>query len=132
MDLCYEQVGNQVAVTAHGTPNEIAGLVAALQDRQKRDAYALIREPYQRHYSMGKKGIARKEVKPCPNWSADPMADDQGDHAWRRFELHFTAGPERDELYQLLDRLHLSRRELALIALGLRVRPGFSLDDFGT
>lgn len=50
---------------------------------------------------------------------------------WFRFEL-CVAGAEREELYWLLDRLHLSRRELALIVMGLRVRPGFSLADFGT
>lgn len=51
---------------------------------------------------------------------------------WRRFELCFTPGPTQDALYQLLDRLDLSRRELALIVLGLRVRPGFDLQDFDT
>lgn len=28
---------------------------------------------------------------------------------WRRFELRFPAGPEKYELYALLDRLNLSR-----------------------
>lgn len=73
-----------------------------------------------------------QEINPCPNWSTEPVEEDQGNRSWRRFELHFTAGPERDELYRLLDRLRLSRRELALIVLGLRVRPGFSLGDFDT
>ena len=51
-------------------------------------------------------------------------------YEWRRFELCFS-GPEKDELYALLDRLNLSRRELALIVMGLRVRPEFELKDFG-
>lgn len=51
---------------------------------------------------------------------------------WRRFELRFPAGPEKYELYALLDRLNLSRYELALIVMGLRVRHGFKLSDFGT
>lgn len=51
---------------------------------------------------------------------------------WRRFELRFPAGPEKYELYALLDRLKLSRHELALIVMGLRVRHGFKLSDFGT
>ena len=51
---------------------------------------------------------------------------------WRRFELRFPAGPEKYELYALLDRLKLSRHELALIVMGLRVRHGFKLADFAT
>lgn len=53
-------------------------------------------------------------------------------YGWRRYELCFPDGPEKDELYALLDRLNLSRRELALIVLGLRVHPGFELKDFGS
>lgn len=52
-------------------------------------------------------------------------------YGWRRFDLCFPAGSERDELYALLDRLNIGRRELALIVLGLRVHPGFKLKDFG-
>ena len=52
---------------------------------------------------------------------------------WRRFELCFdNRSAEKDELYRLLDRLGLTRRELALIVLGLRARPGFGLKDFDT
>lgn len=70
------------------------------------------------------------EIAPHINGrSTLPVEDDP---QWKRFELHFEAGPERDELYRLLDRLHLSRYELALIVLGLRARPGFSLADFDT
>ena len=70
------------------------------------------------------------EVAPHINGrSTLPVEDDP---QWLRFELHFEVGPERQELYRLLDRLHLSRRELALIVLGLRARPGFSLADFDT
>lgn len=55
---------------------------------------------------------------------------------WRRFEL-CVERKEKEELYALLDRPHLTRRELArrelaLIVLGLRARPGFELKDFGT
>ena len=119
----------EAIIVTSTSAKEIAALVLAVQERRRAEEYMLVRK---RCYSVAEKNIARKEVKPCPNRSADPVEDDQGDRAWRRFELHFTAGPERDELYQLLDRLHLSRRELALIVLGLRVRPGFSLDDFDT
>ena len=76
---------------------------------------------------------AEDVAAPCKGWTATPVAtEEQGDRGWRRFDLHLKAGPVRDELYQLLDRLHLTRRELALIVLGLRVRPGFSLADFDT
>ena len=53
------------------------------------------------------------------------------ERVWRGFEL-CVDGPEKEELYRLLDRLHLTRRELALIVMGLRVRPGFYLADFDT
>lgn len=122
---------NAIIVT-NTSAKEIAALVLAVQERRGTEDYALVRKPYQRGYSVAEKSIARKEVNPCPNWSAEPVEEDQGNRSWHRFELHFTAGPERDELYRLLDRLRLSRRELALIVLGLRVRPGFSLGDFDT
>lgn len=65
--------------------------------------------------------------------SAQPVPPErQGDREWLRFDLYFEPGPEQDELYQLLDRLRLTRRELALIVLGLRARPGFALADFDT
>lgn len=52
---------------------------------------------------------------------------------WRRFELCFAEDSrENKELNQLLARLKLTRHELALIVLGLRVRSGFSLEDFDT
>ena len=57
---------------------------------------------------------------------------DTNDRQWLRFELCFEDGPEKQELYQLLDRVKLSGRELALIVMGLRVRPGFELKDFDT
>lgn len=66
----------------------------------------------------------------APHIAGRSTAPVEDDPQWLRFELHFEAGPERDELYQLLDRLHLSRHELAIIVLGLRARPGFSLADF--
>ncbi len=59
-----------------------------------------------------------------------PDNGENSDRIWRRMDMCFD-GPEKAELYALLDRLHLSRRELALIVLGLRVQPGFSLKDFG-
>mgnify|MGYP002520825953 FL=1 len=61
----------------------------------------------------------------------DQVEIPQKEREWRRFEL-CCDGAERAELYALLDRLHLTRRELALIVSGLRVRPEFSLEDFGT
>lgn len=60
------------------------------------------------------------------------MNCDDLNREWRRFDLKFPAGPEKYELYALLDRLKLSRYELALIVMGLRVRHGFKLKDFDT
>ena len=65
-----------------------------------------------------------------PKGKTAPDERDQ-ERLWLRFEL-CVDGPEKEELYQLLDRLHLTRRELALIVTGLRVRPGFCLADFDT
>lgn len=53
----------------------------------------------------------------------------EAERQWRRFEL-CCDGAEKEELYALLDRLHLTRRELALIVSGLRIRPGYTLKDF--
>lgn len=61
-----------------------------------------------------------------------PRAQDQGRYMWRRFELAIEDPAQISELETLLDKLRLTRRELALIVLGLRVRPGFSLQDFDT
>lgn len=63
------------------------------------------------------------ETTHCPEGKPEPM--------WRRFEL-CVKGAEKEELYALLDRLNLTRHELALIVMGLRARPGFSLADFDT
>lgn len=51
---------------------------------------------------------------------------------WRRFELTTSDPGQIRELEQLLTRLNLTRAELALIVLSLRVRPGFELRDFDT
>ena len=50
---------------------------------------------------------------------------------WRRFELQYDENsPECQELYRLLDALHLSPYQLALIVEGLRLRHGVTLADF--
>lgn len=51
---------------------------------------------------------------------------------WRRFALTETGKANEAELNSLLDGLNLTRHQLALIVLSLRVRPGFSLQDFDT
>lgn len=68
--------------------------------------------------------IRRKAKKAAPQ-------ERPKERTWLRFEL-CVDGEEKDELYALLDRLHLTRRELALIVIGLRARPGFELKDFDT
>lgn len=68
--------------------------------------------------------IMKDEKRPAPR-------EENEERIWLRFEL-CAEGEEKQELYDLLDRLRLSRRELAVIVKGLRVRPGFELKDFDT
>lgn len=51
---------------------------------------------------------------------------------WRRFEDVAPNDAQRQELQTLLEEKGLSRHDLALILLSLRVRPEFSLEDFDT
>lgn len=92
-------------ITIGGTPKEVAALTAELKGRQP--------------------GADRTEDI-APHY--DPATRDD---TWRRFEL---IAPEeiKDEFYEILERLRPSRRELAVLVSSLRVRPGFSLSDFGT
>ena len=66
-----------------------------------------------------------------PDGSASHYDPATRDDTWLRFEL---IAPEeiKDEFYETLERLNPSRRELAILVSSLRVRPGFSLADFGT
>lgn len=50
----------------------------------------------------------------------------------RRFEAVTSDPVLLRELYAVLYKANLSRRELAVISMYLRVRPGFSLADFDT
>lgn len=50
---------------------------------------------------------------------------------WRRFELLTEGEAERERLERVLRESNLSRRDLAIILLGLRVRPEFGKEDFG-
>lgn len=92
-------------ITINGTPKEVAALTAELKGRQL--------------------GADQPE---CNAAHFDPATRDD---SWRRFEL---IAPEeiKDEFYEILERLRPSRRELAVLVSSLRVRPGFSLSDFGT
>lgn len=56
---------------------------------------------------------------------------DKPDRVWRRFELIVQNNEEKEELERVLDEKHLSRKELAIILFSLRVRLGFSREDFG-
>ena len=56
---------------------------------------------------------------------------DKPERVWRRFELIVQNNEEKEELERVLDEKHLSRTELAIILFSLRVRPGFSREDFG-
>lgn len=51
---------------------------------------------------------------------------------FRRFELIEKDPTRLNELEAILNRAELSRYELALIVIALRVRPEYCLDDFRT
>lgn len=50
---------------------------------------------------------------------------------WRRFELLTESEAERERLERVLEERKLSRRDLAIILFGLRVRPEFGKEHFG-
>lgn len=50
---------------------------------------------------------------------------------WFRFELLTESEAERERLERILKKHKLSRRELAIILFGLRVRPEFGKEHFG-
>lgn len=72
-----------------------------------------------------------KAVGTAADDAPSPAAEPQ--YMWRRFDLT-TSDPNRiAELEATLDRhKDLTRRDLAVIVMGLRVRPGFELKDFDT
>ena len=49
---------------------------------------------------------------------------------WYRFELLTESEAERERLERIIKRHNLSRRDLAIILLGLRVRPEFGKEHF--
>lgn len=57
--------------------------------------------------------------------------DRPGEMVWRRFELTTENVAERERLESLLIERGLSRRDLAIILFGLRVRPEFGKEHFG-
>lgn len=59
------------------------------------------------------------------------MSLDESKCIWRRFELTTENEEEEKELERVLEEKHLSRKDLAVILFGLRVRPGFQRSDFG-
>lgn len=66
------------------------------------------------------------DKKTAPDWL------DQERSKWLRFELTTNNPAQVKELDAVLERAHLSRRELAVIVASLRVRPEFALKDFDT
>lgn len=115
-----------------------SALVAEIRGREGviGAATGTCRKPYGSGYRLSRvyKDIPAREVSANILILPDYLEEESNDKEiiWRRFELCFADGPEKDELYRLLNQLELSRRELALIVLGLRVRPGFALKDFDT
>lgn len=70
--------------------------------------------------------VPQKEKDAVPAWL------EQERTKWLRFELVATDRGQIEMLNVILDRVALTRHELAVIVASLRVRPGFSLDDFDT
>lgn len=50
---------------------------------------------------------------------------------WRRFELLVQTEKQNEELERVLNEKDLSRQDIAIILLGLRVRPEFGRSSFG-
>lgn len=50
---------------------------------------------------------------------------------WRRFELLVQTEKQNEELERVLKEKALSRQDIAIILLGLRVRPEFGRSSFG-
>ena len=65
-----------------------------------------------------------EDKKSAPAWL------EQERRKWRRFELVTDDRSQVEELNAVLDKVRLTRRELAVIVASLRVRPGFALKDF--
>lgn len=61
-----------------------------------------------------------------------PDSINREQNIWRRFEATTEDKSQIQELEAILDRVNLTRRELAVIVATLRVRPEFSLADFDT
>lgn len=67
-----------------------------------------------------------REKETVPAWL------EQERSKWYRFELTATRPEQVYALNSILEKTKLSRYELAVIVASLRVRPGFSLEDFCT
>ncbi|MCM1190543.1 MAG: hypothetical protein NC541_14770 [bacterium] len=82
--------------------------------KEAQDKYTFIKEPYSGNYRLIK----------VETDSSQPME-------WRRFELMTDGEDERIRLERVIREHCLSRRDLAIILLGLRVRPGLGKKDLG-
>lgn len=59
------------------------------------------------------------------------MTNREKEMLWRRFELTAPDSRAEERLIQVIANKELTREDLAVILLWLRVRPGFSREDFG-
>nr|DAN81805.1 MAG TPA: hypothetical protein [Caudoviricetes sp.] len=79
-------------------------------------------------------------ISACSDMKKEPLRATKEEHMktikphneWRRFELITEDEKMIAALDSLLDRKQLSREELAIILLSLRVRPGIGEEAFGT
>lgn len=73
----------------------------------------------------------RAVEKALPSMTAQKREELKAEqNKWRRFELVTADLDQIHQLNDILGRGNLDRYELAVIVASLRVRPGFSLEDF--
>lgn len=95
-----------------GTAKEIADLVLQLQGQQ------------------GSSQEGGEIVAPDKTVVLDLVEQER--QKWMRFELITDDAAQVKEFQDVMKRIKPTRRELAVIVASLRVRPGFSLEDFDT
>ena len=87
--------------------------------------------PVQRAFGDNKVACIKREDEDADTSQQSNSAWlEQEREKWRRFELTATDRAQIDELNAVLAKSCLTRRELAVIVASLRLRPGFTLDDF--
>lgn len=97
--------------------------------------FVMVREPYSTRYEavkVGREGFSGRGRGGGETHMSEPYDNPAENHmTWFRFELTTENDAERERLERVLQEHNLSRRDLAIILFGLRVRPGFGKEFFG-